>query len=143
MSTTERARQLRVIAEILLVHIPGLLKEDQPLAHDLLAVAGTAISNIYEDVEQSAKAWDKRAYHVKADNLRREWDWTLGAANYATGLALNSDPLTTTSLAKLRLLIRPNLEKPARRQIKSPQNFRGAAQAVRVQLAQKRRPIRE
>ncbi len=138
MSVTERTQQLRVVAEILLVHIPELLPKDQPLAHDLLAVAGTALSNIYEDAEQSTKAWDKRANHTKAEELRQEWGWALGAANYATGLALNPAPLTAESIDKLQRLIRPDLEKPPRRQIKDPGNFRGAAQAVTTHQSQHR-----
>ncbi len=143
MSVTERTQQLRVIAEILLVHIPELLPKDQPLVHDLLAVAGTALLAIYEDAERSTKAWDKRAYHTKAEELRQEWGWALGAANYATGLALNPASVTAESVSKLQRLIRPDLEKPARRQIKDPGNFRGAAQAVKAQQAQKHSVIRE
>lgn len=142
MSIQERERQLRVIAEILLVHLPGWLAEDQPLAHDLLAVAGTALHAIYEDAEQSAKAWDKKAYHVKADELRREWDWALGAANYATGLALRAEPLTLETLVKVRRMIRPELARPARQQIPDPARFRGAAKAVKVQQTQKRQAVR-
>lgn len=142
MSAQDRARQLRVVAEILLVHLPSLMSQDQPLAHDLLAVVGTSLHAIAEDVERSTKAWDKRAYHVKADELRREWGWVPGASNYALGLALRAGPLTSESLSKLRVLIRPQLEKPARRQIKDPCRFRGAAQAVRLQQARRKPPLR-
>ena len=142
MAIKERRQQLRVVAEILLVHLPDILQNDQELARDLLSVAGKALLTIYEDAEQSAKAWDKRAYDVKADKLRREWDWTLGASNYALGLALRATPLTKTSLAKLRIMIRPELERPARRQIKDPTRFRGAAQALKIQQARKRKAIR-
>jgi len=107
-----------------------------------LAVVGTALHAIHEDAEQSAKAWDKKAYHVKADELRREWDWALGAANYATGLALRAEPLTLDTLVKVRRIIRPELTRPSRRQIPDPARFRGAAQAVKVQQAQKRAPVR-
>jgi hypothetical protein len=142
MPLQDRERQLRVVAEILLIHLPALLAKDQPLAHDLLSVVGTALHTIYEDAEQSAKAWDKRAYHSRADELRREWDWALGAANYALGLALRPDPLTAVSLDRLKTLIRPTLERPARRQIQDPSRFRGAAGAVQSQQAHKRKPVR-
>lgn len=142
MAIKERGQQLRVVAEILLVHLPDLLEKDQDLAHDLLSVAGTALHTIYEDAERSTKAWDKRAYHVRADQLSREWDWALGAANYATGLAIRKTALTITDLNKLKVLIAPTLERPARKQIKDPTRFRGAAAAVRSQQANKRKPIR-
>ena len=126
-----------------MVHIPDLLAKEPELARDLLSVAGTALAEIYEDAEQSAKAWDKRAYHVRADEMRREWDWALPASNYALGLALRPAALKTEDLAKLRLLIQPELQKPARRQITDPSRFRGAAQLVRQQQAQRRKPVRE
>jgi hypothetical protein len=142
MSITDRNRQLRVVAEILLVHLPELIDQDQSLAQDLLSVAGTALLDIYEDAEQSAKAWDKKAYHVRADAFRREWDWALGASNYALGLATRSTPLSHDALARFSRLIRPKLEKPTRRQITDPTRFRGAAQAVREKLANQRKPVR-
>lgn len=143
MAVKERTQQLRIVAEILLIHLPEYLAKDQPLAHDLLSVAGQALNTIYEDAEASSKSWDKRAYHVRADELRREWDWALGAANFALGLALRPAPLTDAHLAKLKVLIRPELERPARKQIADPTRFRGAAQALAKQLSQKRKPLRE
>ena len=142
MAIKDRNRQLRVVAEILLVHLPELIDQDQSLSRDLLSVAGTALREIYEDAEQSAKAWDKKAYHIRADEFRREWDWALGASNYALGLATRSTPLNHDALARFKRLIRPKLEKPARRQIADPANFRGAAQAVQDKLARQRKPIR-
>jgi hypothetical protein len=142
MAIKDRNRQLRVVAEILLVHLPDLVGRDPPLAKDLLSVAGTALRDIYEDAEQSAKAWDKKAYHVRADEFRREWDWALGASNYALGLATRPAPLSHESLARFRQLIRPRLEKPARRQIADPERFRGAAKVVQDKLDHQRKPVR-
>ncbi len=142
MTIKERNQQLRVIAEILLVHMPELLDEDPELARDLLSVAGTALRDVYDDAEQSAKAWDKRAYDLRADELRREWSWALGASNYALGLALRQQQLRAGDIEKLKRLIEPDLEKPYRRQITDPDRFRGAAQAVRRQQAQRRKPVR-
>ncbi len=143
MAIKERTQQMRVVAEILLVHLPEILPKDQALAHDLLAVVGTALHTIYEDAEQSAKAWDKKAYHSRADEMRQEWDWALAASNYALGLALRPDPVNFTTLKKMLQMIRPNLERPARHQISDPERFRGAAQAVGQQQARKRTPVRE
>lgn len=142
MSEQDRERQLRVVAELLLVHLPATLEGDQALAHDLLAVVGTSLHTVYDDAEQSAKAWDKKAYHVKADELRQVWAWALAAANYATGLALRADPLTAEAVAKVCRLIKPGLEPPARRQITDPVRFRGAAGAVRQQQSRKPVPVR-
>ena len=142
MAIKERNQQLRIVAEILLVHIPDQLAQDPALAHDLMSVAATALRSIYDDAEKSTKAWDKKAYHVRADKLRREWDWSLGASNYALALALRLTPLKRTDIAKLRLMIGVRLQKPARRQIADPKRFQGAAQAVRQLEAQRKKPLR-
>lgn len=142
MAVKDRNRQLRVVSEILLVHIPDIMGKDDALVRDLLSVAGTALHDVYEDAEQSAKAWDKRAYHVRADELRREWGWSLGAANYAMGLALHRKAISEGDVDKLKKLIEPDLTKPGRKQISDPSRFRGAAEAVRRQQAQKRKPVR-
>ena len=131
MTISDRNKHLRIVAEILLVHLPGLL-DDQELARDLLSVAGVTLRAAWEDAEKSAAVWDNKAYHLKADQLRDEWSWAAGAANYAEGLASRDVPVTAESLHKLRLLIKPGLEVSSRRVIKSPDSFRGAAAANRA-----------
>lgn len=131
MTIRERDKHLNIVAEILLVHLPVVLN-DQGLVRDLLAVVGVTLRAAWEDAEKSAAAWDKKAYHVKADYLRDEWGWAMGAANYAEGLAYRDAPVTAEHLHKLRLLIKPDLEAPARRIIKDPAAFRGAAAANRA-----------
>ncbi len=131
MTVGERNKELNIVAEILLVHLPAVL-DDQKLARDLLAVVGVTLRAAWEDAEKSAAVWDKKAYHIKADHLRDEWNWALGAANYAEGLAYRDTPITAEHLHKLRLLIKPDLEAPVRRIIKDPAAFRGAAAANRA-----------
>jgi len=131
LTVGERNKELNIVAEILEVHLPAVLK-DQALARDLLAVVGVTLRAAWEDAEKSAAVWDKKAYHIKADRLRDEWGWALGAANYAEGLAYRDGPITAEHLRKLRLLIKTDLEAPARRIIKDPTAFRGAAAANRA-----------
>lgn len=130
MTIADRKKQLRIVAEMLLVHLPKVLA-DQPLARDLLTVTSLAIRAAAADAEKSAVAWDKRAYHVRADELRREWEWAPGAANYAAGLANRSHPVTPTDLEKLQTLIGLGLERPKRMHYKNPEAFRGALEANR------------
>lgn len=42
MGAAEREKHLRIVAEILLIHLPGVLK-DQALAKDLLSVVSVAL----------------------------------------------------------------------------------------------------
>jgi hypothetical protein len=132
MTAAERKKQLHIVAEMLLVHLPAVL-EDQALARDLLVVVSLAIRAAAADAEKSATAWDARAYHVRADALRREWAWASGAANYAAGLADRAGPLTAASLDKLRALIDVPLTQPTRCRYKSLDAFRGAREATLAQ----------
>jgi len=148
MTVADRKKQLRIVAEMLLVHLPALLKPrhapargasagdqasqaDQPLVRDLLTVVSLAIRAAADDAEKSAMAWDKRAYDLRADELRREWEWASGAANYAAGLADRDQPVTDADLEKLRALIAVEMEHPKRLHYKHPAAFRGAREANR------------
>ncbi len=131
MTVQDRNKHLRIVAEIMLMHLPDVL-DDQGLARDLLSVVGVTLRAAWEDAEKSAAAWDKRAYHLKADRLRDEWAWAMGAANYAEGLAYRDGPVTAEGVRTLRLLIKPELEVSSRRVIKDPAHFRGAAAANRA-----------
>jgi hypothetical protein len=138
MTLSDRNKQLRIVAEMLLVHLPVVLN-DQPLACDLLTVTNLAIRAAADDAEKSAVAWDKRAYHLKADELRREWEWAPGAANYAAGLSDRTQPVTAADLEKLQTLIGVKLEPPKRLHYKNPEAFRGARQANRERERRERR----
>lgn len=128
MTVSERNKQLRIVAEILTLHLPSLL-DDQELTRDLLAVVGVSLRAAWEDVQKSADAWDRKHYHVKADRLRDEWIWCLAAANTAEGLAYRDAPVTPENVERLRLLIKAPLDVVQRRVVKDPQAFRGAARA--------------
>jgi hypothetical protein len=76
--TTVRNRNRRSIAEML-----RLLMQKQSFdeeARDMAAAIVFLLREIYEGVEQSAVAWEKKDYWLKAERFMREWRWTLAAA---------------------------------------------------------------
>lgn len=130
MGAAEREKHLRIVAEILLIHLPSVLK-DQALTKDLLSVVGIVLRAAWEDAMKSAEVWDAKHYHVRADRLREEWTWALAAANTAEGLAERDTPVTREHLDRLRRLIHYPLEPPGRPIIRNLEAFRGAARANR------------
>jgi len=48
---------------------------------DLIAFIIIALIQINKTVEQSATAWEKRNYWIKADKFRLEWVWAIQYAN--------------------------------------------------------------
>lgn len=73
-----RNRNRRSIAEImrLLIQKPELDDE----AKDMAAMLVFLLKEIYDGVEQSAAAWEKRDYWMKAERFMRDWQWTIGMA---------------------------------------------------------------
>jgi hypothetical protein len=71
--TTIRNRNRRSIAEILrhLSQKPGIDDE----AKDMSATIVFLLREIDDGVENSARAWEKRDYWLKAERFLREWKW--------------------------------------------------------------------
>jgi hypothetical protein len=73
-----RNHHRRSIAEILrrLLQKPSVDDE----AKDMAAILVFLLHEIYEGADQTAKAWEKRGYWMKAERFLREWEWTAEAA---------------------------------------------------------------
>jgi len=69
----ERHRLRRTIAEALrhMIRRPAFDEESQ----DLAALIVFSLRRLEQGVEQTAAAWEKRNYYLKADRFRREWEW--------------------------------------------------------------------
>jgi hypothetical protein len=67
----------------IVISIKNFLSQTEPTdeAKDSAAHIVLALRAIYNTVEQSVIAWEKRGYWVKADKFRLEWEWTLGLSN--------------------------------------------------------------
>jgi len=73
-----RNRNRRSIAEILR-HL-GLKQSLDDEAKDMAAMLVFQLMEIHTGVEQSAAAWEKRDYWLKAERFMRDWHWTLEIA---------------------------------------------------------------
>ena len=76
--TTLRNRLSRSI--VLAIRL--LMEQGAPgeASFDKVAFVVLALYKLSESVDQSATAWEKRDYWVKADAFRMEWEWTLACA---------------------------------------------------------------
>jgi hypothetical protein len=50
--------------------------EPDPVTRDLAAFIALALQSIWETIDPSVAAWEKRGYWVKADRFRMEWAWS-------------------------------------------------------------------
>lgn len=86
--TKRRNRNRRTIAELLrrLSQKPEIDDESK----DISAAIVYALRDIAQGVEQSASAWEKRDYWLKAERFMREWQWS-GESAYNIEDVLRND----------------------------------------------------
>lgn len=85
----QRSYHMRTAAE-LFRHL-GQKETLDTEARDMLATLVFSFRAIEDGIEQSAAAWEKRDYYLKADELRRRWDWAGRSASELEALLLNEN----------------------------------------------------
>jgi len=133
MTVKERNQDLSIVVEIVREHLFERL-DDSDLCKDMCAVIAINLRRVHADTEKSADAWDKRAYHSKADALRREMAWALPMAQFAESLAYNARPFTPEDLDRLMDMLPDEYQVPKRPRFKDVERMRGAAAAARQTL---------
>ena len=85
----ERTRLTRAIV----LAIRELAQQTAPGAEsrDLAAFIALALGVVFETIEVSVAAWEKRDYWVKADKFRMEWAWTGQCADKMQKAVLGED----------------------------------------------------
>lgn len=58
---------------------------------DLTALLVYTLRRIDEGIEESAQAWEKRDYWIKAERFRQRWGWARQAANELEALVREND----------------------------------------------------
>lgn len=126
-----------MVVEIVREHLFEHL-DDSDLCKDMCAVLTINLRRVHDDTEKSANAWDKRAYHVKADELRREMAWALPMAQIAESLAYTPRKFTDDDADRLLSMLPDEFDMPKRARFKNVEVMRGAAAAARQTVLKKR-----
>lgn len=87
--TQQRNAIRRCIAEILRRLMEKKFIDDE--TKDMLSFIVIGLRGMNQSIDQSASAWEKRNYYLKADQLRREWLWLPDTANRLEGVLRNND----------------------------------------------------
>jgi hypothetical protein len=66
---------------------------------DLAAFIALALKSIFEGIDVSVTAWEKRDYWIKADKFRMEWMWTGSTAVKMRNAVLAEDWATVAALS--------------------------------------------
>ena len=66
------------LTKVVVIAIRELLRQKEPsdLSRDLIACILMSLDGIYDTVDASGEAWEKRGYWLKADRFRMDWQWT-------------------------------------------------------------------
>ena len=78
------------LTKIVVIAIRELLRQKEPsdLSRDLIACILMSLDGIYDTVDASVEAWEKRGYWLKADRFRMDWQWTKLLADQMRPLVL-------------------------------------------------------
>ncbi len=82
----------RLVKSIVLA-MRELMRQPEPDDHsrDLAAYIALALLAIFDTIEPSVGAWEKKGYWVKADRFRMEWVWTERIGNQMREAVLHDD----------------------------------------------------
>ncbi len=72
-AAADRGRLSKVVVLALREFMKQTETSDQ--TRNLVAFMSLALREMYQTVETSVVAWEKRGYWVKADKFRMEWEW--------------------------------------------------------------------
>ena len=87
------------LTKVVVIAIRELLRQKEPsdLSRDLIACILMSLDGIYETVDASVEAWEKRGYWLKADRFRMDWQWTKLLADQMRPLVLDENICYSTS----------------------------------------------
>lgn len=81
------------LTKIVVIAIRELLRQKEPgdLSRDLIACVLLSLEGIYDTVDASVEAWEKRGYWLKADRFRMDWQWSRIIADKMRPLVLSEN----------------------------------------------------
>ena len=93
INSESAGRERTRLTKILVIAIRELLRQKEPgdLSRDLIACILMALDGIYDTVDASVEAWEKRGYWLKADRFRMDWQWTKLLADQMRPLVLEEN----------------------------------------------------
>jgi hypothetical protein len=137
MTIKERSQDLNMVVELVREHLFEHL-DDNELCKDMCAVIAINLRRVHDDTEKSANAWDKRTFHTKADELRRDMAWAMPMSQLAESLAYSSRRFSGDDIDQLLAMLPEELDMPKRARFKNVEILRGAAGAARHTLLKKK-----
>jgi hypothetical protein len=110
------------LCKAVVLSLRELMRQTEPDGHskDLAAFIAIALEKIYETVESSVVAWEKKGYWVKADRFRLEWEWSHNMGDKMR-LAVLADDWATVAVTSAQVAQRlMKVDVPIRHKLGTP-----------------------
>lgn len=95
-------------------------EKTQEEQNDLLAFMLAALERVASSVDQSASAWEKRGYWLKADRFRRDWSWVSQSIDSLSAALREEDGGAAAIACSLIAPHIQNIKVPKRMQVQRP-----------------------
>lgn len=99
-----------------------LMRQTEPndASRDLAAYIAIALNDVFNTVDVSVTAWEKKGYWVKADRFRMEWEWSQRLSGQMRNAVLKEDwgQIAMISVQVAQKLMKVDV--PIRHQIGTP-----------------------
>jgi hypothetical protein len=107
-------KERKNLSRAVVLALRELMQQSEPdqTTRDLAAFIALALEGIYQTIDESVAAWEKRGYWLKADRFRLDWSWSETMAMNMRNAVLQEDwtqvALTAASVAqKLNSVVLP------------------------------------
>jgi hypothetical protein len=107
-------KERKNLARAVVLALRELMQQAEPdqKTRDLAAFISLALEEIYQTIDESVAAWEKRGYWLKADRFRLEWAWSESLSKKMGDAVLQEDwpqvAATAASVAqKLNTVVLP------------------------------------
>jgi hypothetical protein len=120
------------LAKSVVLALRELMRQSEPneISRDLAAFMALALQEIFNTVEVSVFAWEKKGYWVKADRFRMEWEWA-DRTGKRIGEAILADDWGAVALTSAQVAQKlMKVDVPARHRLGTP--WIGAWQALKA-----------
>jgi hypothetical protein len=99
VESTGNERNRLVKGIVLTIRELAQQKEPGKESRDMAAFISIALGKVYDSIEPTVSAWEKRGYWVKADKFRLEWAWTEDYSIKMREALLKDDWLTISQIS--------------------------------------------
>lgn len=116
------AKERTQLTRSIVLALRELMRQSQANDHtrDLAAYIALALEEIFQTIDSSVSAWEKRGYWVKADRFRMDWIWSETLGRNMRQAVLNEDwPAVALTSAQVAEKLR-DIDVPKRHKLGTP-----------------------